>query len=87
MRPPGRAPLFVKRDQLGCDLLAVNEREVLFVQVKFHGDEDRRKQIALREALALLRSFPCPPCARQVVLVWRRGDRSPQLMDARDAQV
>lgn len=75
---PGGPPLFVKRDQLGCDLLAVSAEHTLFVQVKFCGREDRRFQLDLQAAREEFAKYPCPPGARQVILVWTRGARAPR---------
>lgn len=78
--PPGRRPFAVKRDQLGCDLLAVNARHTLFVQVKFRGETgpvDRRFELSLRDARAMFETFPCPPGAEQWLVVWRPRERAP----------
>lgn len=75
---PGR-PIFVKRDQLGADLLAVREDEGLFVQVKFFGASDRRHALTMRDAEREFRKYPCPPGCKQVILVWRKNVRLPEL--------
>lgn len=79
---PGR-PIFVKKDQLGCDLLAVNGEHVLFVQVKFFGSRAKVYDLQVRAARQEFARFPCPPGARQEVHVWRRGGREPEVIDAR----
>lgn len=79
VRAPGRPPAFVKRDQLGCDLLAVNRERIMFVQVKFADDESR---LGLQKVWAEFVKWPCPAPAVQVCAVWRRGARAPVLHSA-----
>jgi len=79
-REKGGRPMPVKRDQLGSDLLAVNqtpgtEPHVMFVQVKLGRG-------SLAAAVREFRQFPCPPSCRQVVMVWEVGGREPDLVDA-----
>lgn len=72
--PPGRRPFAVKKDQLGSDLLAVSATEVLFVQAKLGRDN-------IAAGRKLFREFPCPPGAKQLIAVWERGARAPELID------
>lgn len=69
--------LWTKRDQLGADLLAVNAREVLFVQVR--GGRTARSKVAA--ALREFARWPCPRRARQWVMVWVPRAREPQIVD------
>ena len=82
--PRGNArPLPIKKDQLGADLLAVNDYRALFVQVKAFGTDDRRNALTVKAALAEFAKHPCPPGCEQVVVVWQRGARLPRLVYAR----
>lgn len=85
-RGRGVAPLPVKKDQLGSDLLAVSRDRVVFVQVKFFGTDDKRNDLHIRNALAEFATHPCPRFAEQWVVVWRRGERAPRVI-ARDSQL
>lgn len=70
--------IYVKQDLFGSDLLCVNDTEVLFVQVKTN-----RGDIA--KGLKKLAQFPCPPCARQVVILWTPREKQPELIEAERA--
>lgn len=72
MLRPGK---FVKRDQLGADLLAVNGECVLFVQVKMGGESWRQR--GLNEARKAFEPFPIPPNAEQWIAVWEVGAEAP----------
>ena len=67
--------VFVKIDQLGSDLLAVNAEETLFVQVKLGGPSWRQR--GLSEARKLFETFPVPPCSGQQIYVWEPGAKWP----------
>jgi hypothetical protein len=69
---PGR---FVKRDQLGADLLAVDDRGVSFVQVKMGGATWRKR--GLSSARKAFEPYPLPDGTQQVIHVWEPRARAP----------
>lgn len=79
-RPGMRAPIPVKQDQFGADLLAINRVEILFVQVK--GGKaavggtfpDARRKFA---------KFVFPPGARRIVIGWPPRARRPRIVECR----
>lgn len=71
----GKPGLFVKRDQLGADLLAVNVSAVLFVQVKMGGRSWRKR--GLSQARLEFERFPVPPGSEQWIVVWETKARRP----------
>lgn len=76
---------FIKKDQLGADLLAVREGPgigVLFVQVKMGGASWRKRGVS--EARAEFEKHPLPANSMQVIHVWEPGAREP-LVWMRDA--
>ena len=77
---PGESPTMpVKRDQFASDLLAVNAEQILFVQVKLGRD-------GIWKARAEFATFPCPPPARQWIVIWERGAREPEVIDVTGQQ-
>lgn len=65
-----------KKDQFGADLLAVRaDMPVTFVQVKLN-----RHDIAA--AVRIFGEFPFPTTARRWVVVWEKGAREPEVIDA-----
>lgn len=73
--------LWTKRDQLGSDLLACNRSEILFVQVR--GGKSARSGVAA--ALKKFASYPCPPSARQIVMMWLPRARQPEIVEVAKA--
>lgn len=72
---PGESPMIpIKRDQMGADLLAVSETEILFVQVQLG-----REHIAKRRAE--FSQHRCPPPAKQWLVIWEKGGREPEVID------
>lgn len=60
---------FVRHDLWGCDLLAKNTEEVVFIQVK-------SSETQIPEGLrALKKAGPWPACAKVWVVYWPRGRR------------
>lgn len=70
----GRFP--IKRDQFGCDLLAINESRVIFIQVKRN---DPGKAAAIR-AFAAFR-FPDQIGVSIWLITWRLRAREPEIAD------
>lgn len=72
----GRGRVPVKRDQFASDLLAVNRREIVFVQVK--GGVSRRSQLAAaRQAFA---AFAFPADTKQWIVLWAPRARAPEVI-------
>ena len=67
--------VFIKRDLFGCDVLAINEEEVIFIQVK-----SNRGHIAA--GLKELAAYPCPnnETVKQVVVFWEPRAREPEVI-------
>lgn len=74
--PKGRIP--VKRDQFGSDLLAVNESQIVFVQVK--GGEAARGNGTFPEARRVFHQFTFPLSAACWVMAWAPGARMPRIV-------
>ena len=70
----GRTP--VKRDQFGADLLAVNELEVIFVQVK--GGIARRDHVA--DAKREFAKYAFPAGTKQWIVLWAPRARRPEII-------
>jgi hypothetical protein len=71
----GVQPMFpTKRDQFGCDLLAMNGVHVVFIQVKTN---DRHMRQGQRD----LCSHPYPPGSKRWVVRWEKGAREPEILD------
>lgn len=72
--PTGRVP--VKKDQFASDLLAVNRKEIAFVQVK-GGATGRSNLAAARAAFA---QFAFPAGTKQWVVLWKPRARAPEIV-------
>lgn len=70
----GKPGLFVKRDQLGADLLAVNADRILFVQVKGGASY---KTSGVSKARTEFDRYPCPVGAAQWIVIWPPRARVP----------
>lgn len=71
----GRGRVPVKRDQFASDLLAVNETDVVFVQVK--GGVTRRDHLA--DARRAFDAFAFPAGTHQWIVMWAPRARQPEI--------
>jgi len=71
--PKGRVP--VKRDQFASDLLAVDTRDVVFIQVR--GGVSRRDQLA--KARDGFGQFAFPIGTQQWIVMWKPRAREPEI--------
>lgn len=69
---PGGRMVPIKRDQFGADLLAVNDGEVIFVQVKLNG----KNVAAGRHEFA---KHVVPVFTQQWIVVWEPRAREPEV--------
>lgn len=76
---PGDRMIPVKHDQFGSDLLAMCDRELVFVQVKFGSTRRGAGHLAAgrREFLR----YPFPADTRQWIVVWALRAREPEIVD------
>lgn len=65
--------IFVKRDMFASDILAMNEEEIIFVQVKLG-----RKNIA--SAYKEFAKFVFPPFVKRWIIVWEERARQPEII-------
>ena len=75
---PGAEALFVKKDQFGADLLAMNEKELIFVQVKFNTARTK-----VEEAIREFNKYRFPPSQtiKRWVVVWEKGGHEPEITE------
>ena len=69
--------LFVKRDQFASDLLAVSDKEVIFVQVKFNTARGKTAE-AIRE----FNKFSFPKFVSKWIVIWQKGASEPEIVEA-----
>lgn len=74
--PKGRIPK--KNDQFASDLLAVNDRFVLFIQVKSGKSAIGGTFPAARREFA---KFTFPPTSKQYVIAWPPRARAPRIVE------
>jgi hypothetical protein len=67
----------VKRDQLGSDLLAVNEAEIIFVQVK---SGKAAVGGTFPQARRVFAETTIPPAAQQWIIAWPPRARVPRIV-------
>ena len=70
--------LYQTYDIAGCDLMAMNGKEILFIQVKTH-DTDISK--AIREFY----EHPYPPDAKRIVVQWKLRSREPTIHEVEES--
>lgn len=75
---PGRAPVPLKKDQFGSDLLAMTATELIFVQVKSGKAAATSNYPDARDVFA---QFYFPPGVKKWVVAWSRGARAPRVID------
>jgi len=68
--------VFVKRDQLGCDLLAMNAAHTRLIQIK--SGESWRSQLAA--ARAEFAKYPLGPGCAQEIFGWTPRARAPEII-------
>jgi hypothetical protein len=73
-RNPGDTMIPIKKDQFGSDLLAVNQDEIIFVQVKFNrgGISVGRREFA---------RYVFPSFAQRWIVIWEPRAREPEIED------
>lgn len=71
--PKGSKMLAVKRDQLGADLLVIDDAGAILVQVK----SERTHLAAARKEFD---KHPMPPSVRKWIVVWEPGGRKPDVL-------
>lgn len=64
---------FIKKDVFGADLLAMNSKEIIFVNVVLG-----RSHFA--EHIERFRSFPFPPTVGLWIMVWEKGASEPEII-------
>lgn len=70
IQKPGGKAIWIKRDIFGCDLVAMDGNEVLWVQIKLG-----EKHIA--EGRKEFWNHKFPTDAKRVIFVWERNAREP----------
>lgn len=78
----GKPAFTVKRDQLGADLLAVNAKRVVFVQVKSGASAAGGTFPAARREFD---KFVFPPMANVLIVAWPPRARKPRLIAVKAA--
>ena len=66
--------IFIKKDQMASDLLAVSESEIIFVQVKLN-----RNNIA--QAVKEFSKFEFPAFVGKWIVVWEVRAREPEIIE------
>lgn len=72
---------FVKKDIFGSDVIAMNDKEILFINSKFMGNRESG-WTAKSDGLKEFRNFRFPSQARPVLALWKKGARHPELVYA-----
>ena len=72
----GGKVLYVKRDQMASDLLAVSNSEIIFVQVKFG---KKNTAAAIKEFKKF--EFPGESCCLLWIVIWELRAREPEIVE------
>lgn len=78
IHPPNRAPLPVKRDQFGADLIAIRPDGIVFVQVK--GGEQAAGNSQFLDAQREFASHPFPRFATLWIVCWAPRATRPRII-------
>jgi Holliday junction resolvase-like predicted endonuclease len=68
---------FTKQDQFASDLLAMNDKEIIFIQVKSNAARG-----SINEAIKEFELFKFPKSAQKWVVIWETGDHEPEIVEA-----
>jgi len=71
--------VFIKRDLLGADGLAVNDEEFILWQSVLGRSN-------LAEHIKRFRQFPCPPSIKRWIIIWELRVREPDIVDIADVK-
>lgn len=70
--------IMIKQDQFASDLLAVNDKEIIFVQVKYNRG---RKSNNVAEAIKNFHKFTFPDFVKKWIVVWGYREREPEIIE------
>lgn len=68
--------IYVKRDLFASDILAMNGKEMIFIQVKFNTAKGK-----INEALRQFGEHKFPPGTKRWIVVWMKGDHEPEIVE------
>ena len=69
----------MRNDLWGSDYMAINGKEIMFIQVKFLADEGDSSNV--NKAKAEFSKYPFPKCVKRVVHLWRLRKKEPIIID------
>lgn len=72
---------FVKKDIFGSDVIAMNDKEIIFINSKFVGTKKSGYQ-AKSDGIKEFRKYRFPPSARAILAMWTKGAKHPVIVDA-----
>lgn len=72
----------IRQDLWGSDYMAINGKEIMFIQVKFLADEKDTGSVS--HAKAEFNKYPFPKCVKRVVHLWRLRKKEPIIIEVED---
>lgn len=72
---------FVKKDIFGSDVIAMNGKEILFVNSKFVGNK-KSGYTSKSDGIKEFKKYRFPPGAKALLVMWTKGAREPVIIDA-----
>jgi hypothetical protein len=75
--------IFVKRDLFGADILAFNNQEIIFVQVK---SGEKNTGINVKKAIEEFKKYPFPHFVKRWIIIWRPRQTEPEIIDVQDIE-
>lgn len=70
--------IYVKRDLFASDILAFNQNEIIFCQVK-SGKKDTG--INIKKAIEEFSKYPFPKFVKKWIVLWRERQQEPDIID------
>lgn len=64
----------IKRDIRGCDLMAINEDEIIFIQCKSRSQD-------INAGIKQMKQYVWPPCVKLQVIYWEERAKEPTVID------
>ena len=70
----------IRQDLWGSDYMAINGKEIMFIQVKFI--ENEKDYSSVYHAKAEFAKYPFPKCVKKVIHLWRLRIKEPIIKNA-----
>lgn len=74
--------IYEKRDVFASDLIATNEKEILFINSK-HFTSEKSKQVQIKQAEKKYSYFKIPNYAKKLLVFWELRNKIPDIIEVK----